>query len=469
MRFTPDSRRLVTAGRDAHLSVWDASDATPIATVDQHTGGVRQLAISPDGRTAYTADQRRQRDWLGPLGTRRLGQPFAVGPETPTDVAAVTPDGPMFAVAGDGGSVDVLDSRTLERTRRIAIRSAAGATHLGMTVAMTGDGRTMAAGTADGAVRFADVRSGRPRGPPTFAHVGAVVALAFSPDGRWLATSGKDSALYVWNVARQRPVSLYKSLAAPATSLSMSPDGTRLALTIVHYDGSAELDVFQIPHLKALARVRARAGTQIQFSRDGQRVFFGDDSGLVWTLDTRTWRPRGAPLGVQSGGGQFALSPDERMVAITANDGTTQLWDVPSRRPIGGALPGVAGQHVRTAFVERGRELVTLDENGHGYVWDVRPQSWARRACAVAGRPLTRAEWHDALPERDYAPACAPLTRRSVYSQCRQAALFRNTSAFSSDALWRRSVPAAGSGGVEEGKIKASPRGFRMVGLTGAR
>ena len=95
------------------------------------------------------------------------------------------------------------------------------------------------------------------------------------------------------------------------------------------------------------------------------------------------------------------------MVAVTANDGTTQLWDVPSRRPIGGALPGVAGRHVSTAGVERGRKLVTLDENGRGYVWDVRPQSWAQRACAIAGRTLTRAEWHDALPERDYAPGCA--------------------------------------------------------------
>jgi hypothetical protein len=41
-----------------------------------------------------------------------------------------------------------------------------------------------------------------------------------------------------------------------------------------------------------------------------------------------------------------------------------------------------------------------------GYVWDVRPASWERRACEVAGRRLTRAEWKAALPGRDYAPAC---------------------------------------------------------------
>ena len=59
------------------------------------------------------------------------------------------------------------------------------------------------------------------------------------------------------------------------------------------------------------------------------------------------------------------------------------------------------------ACIDGGAELVTLHDNGQGYVWDIRPQAWAQRACAIAGRTLTRAEWHDALPERDYAPACS--------------------------------------------------------------
>jgi hypothetical protein len=53
-----------------------------------------------------------------------------------------------------------------------------------------------------------------------------------------------------------------------------------------------------------------------------------------------------------------------------------------------------------------GTRVVTLDDNGRGSLWDIQPQSWARRACEVAGRSLTRAEWNDALPERTYAPAC---------------------------------------------------------------
>jgi WD40 repeat protein len=100
------------------------------------------------------------------------------------------------------------------------------------------------------------------------------------------------------------------------------------------------------------------------------------------------------------------LSSDGRTLATTSLDGTTRLWDAASGRAIGTALPGVPDHPVSGAFVDGGRSLVTVYDNGRAYLWDVRPDSWARRACEVAGRTLTRAEWHDLLPERDYAPAC---------------------------------------------------------------
>ena len=101
------------------------------------------------------------------------------------------------------------------------------------------------------------------------------------------------------------------------------------------------------------------------------------------------------------------VSPDGQTLATTSDDGTTRLWDVPAGRPIGTALPGLAQHDVAAAFIDGGSRLVTLHDNGRGFLWDVQPRSWARRACEVAGRTLSRAEWNDTLPERTYAPACA--------------------------------------------------------------
>jgi hypothetical protein len=250
------------------------------------------------------------------------------------------------------------------------------------------------------------VATGRLRAPPSAAHAGAVLGLAFSPDGRWLASSGEDGSIYVWNAPRAKPVRLFAGLSGHATSLSVSPDGSKLAATVVHPDGTGELDILRMPRPALQARAPALVGTQSRFSRDGRLLFYADRSGRVWTLDTRTWAPRGRPLGVPGHAGRFALSPDDRTIAITAGDGTTQLWDVAARRPLGDALPGVFGAGTRTAFIDGGAALVTLDRRGRGYVWDADPRSWARRACAVAGRTLTPAEWRAALPRRDYAPAC---------------------------------------------------------------
>jgi len=275
-----------------------------------------------------------------------------------------------------------------------------------MLVSITPDGRTMAATTGDAHVRFLDLPTGQPLGPPRSASANAVRALAFSADGRWLATSD-DFAIYVWDVRRQRTVGLYNGLSGPATSLSASPDGSRLAATVLHRDGSGELDILSMPRPALLTRRPAPAGTQIQFSRDGRVLFYGDDAGRVWTFDTHTWKPRGRPLAGHARPGPFALSDDDRVLATTSGDGTTQLWDVASGRSIGTALPGGAGQPVSAAFVDGDRALVTLHDDGRGYVWNVQPQAWAHRACLIAGRPLTRTEWHDALPERDYAPECA--------------------------------------------------------------
>ena len=53
-----------------------------------------------------------------------------------------------------------------------------------------------------------------------------------------------------------------------------------------------------------------------------------------------------------------------------------------------------------------GSGLFAAYETGKAYRWDIRASSLIRRACQVAGRRLTRAEWEEFLPGREFAPAC---------------------------------------------------------------
>ena len=83
-----------------------------------------------------------------------------------------------------------------------------------------------------------------------------------------------------------------------------------------------------------------------------------------------------------------------------------RLWDLPTQREVGAPLPGVPGRLTVPQFTPDGRSLLAITDAGRAYLWDVRPSRWMRQACDVAGRTLTRTEWQDALPGRDYAPAC---------------------------------------------------------------
>jgi hypothetical protein len=87
-------------------------------------------------------------------------------------------------------------------------------------------------------------------------------------------------------------------------------------------------------------------------------------------------------------------------------DGEEMLWDVGSHKQLGAALAiRSQGPHA-VAFLPGGSQLAVASPDGSVLLWDVNPSSWRARACAVAGRTLTRAEWDEFLPGRAYQPGC---------------------------------------------------------------
>jgi WD40 repeat protein/DNA-binding SARP family transcriptional activator len=433
LRFTPDARRLLTTGADGRLIEWNVADARRLETFTGHAGSVSQIAIAPDGSTAYTAGEDGTVIAWDLAGNRRLGRPFTAPPRSATmalgsgdgttnfDPAgttvpvagfavAPTPDGRGFAVPDDAGYVDVFDSRTLKRTARLPVSPGRQVA----AVALAPDGRTVAATTQDGHLRFGDLRHPQRLGAPLAVTDWPVWSLAFSGDGRWLATAGditsSDPPLQLWDVRHRRLMNtaLLSPRTADASDVTFSPDGTRLAAAVNDSEGTTAIEILSVPQLAQLKKLPTDAGTSLRFSPDGRLLVFGDVHGRVWLYDTHTWTPRGSPLVAHTGAVvTVSFSPDGRTLATTSDDGTTRLWDVSSARAIGTALPGPAQHYVAAAFVDGGTHLVTLDDNGHGNLWDIQPQSWARRACQIAGRTLTRTEWNAALSERTYAPACA--------------------------------------------------------------
>ena len=104
----------------------------------------------------------------------------------------------------------------------------------------------------------------------------------------------------------------------------------------------------------------------------------------------------------------LAISRDGRTLATGSVNRTLRLWDIESGQAVGSPLPG-PGRGVGAAapfFTPDGAALIASYDTGRAYRWDIRPEALARHACRVAGRRLTRAEWSEFLPGRNYDPAC---------------------------------------------------------------
>jgi hypothetical protein len=88
-----------------------------------------------------------------------------------------------------------------------------------------------------------------------------------------------------------------------------------------------------------------------------------------------------------------------------SDDGGTRLWDLTNDKligtPLAGAATGSAG-----IFFPNGKEVVAAFQNGTGVLWNVDAAAWNTRACQIANRNLTRAEWRDVLPNVPYHKVC---------------------------------------------------------------
>ncbi len=396
--FTPDSSSLVTANSDATLTIWDAQSGRSMQIIGPLPAVVGALGISKDGRTAYGADENGAVIAWDLTGRRAPGQPLRVPGHRPVAIAVSAPPASAVAVADADSGLQLLDLGSRAPVRQIPVPGGAD------TVAVAPDGRTAALGGHDGSVGFADLRTGRLLGMPELSHVNAVREIAFSPDGRWVATTD-GTVVFLWDARARRHTAAFQGVTGKATSMSFSRDSRMLIVADGRPDGSGALDLLTIPRLALIRQAVSPSLVQLAASRTGKMIFGADRAGRVWLLNAGTLRPIGAPL--LANANRFAIDPANRLLATSSAAGAVQLWDVRSGRRLGGPLPGIGGGPARLAFTANGSALVTLRPDGTGFVWDVRPRSWARRACAIAGRRLTVQEWRDSLHEISYSPACA--------------------------------------------------------------
>jgi WD40 repeat protein len=374
LAYSPDGKSLACAVADDTVEIRDATSGEKLIRLNGHAGGITALAFTPDGKWIAAGSLNTSiKLWRADTGEELH---TFLGNTSPVMSVAFSPDGQRLASAS-GNTVKLWDVAydqeplTLvdpgKANERVGLRrgDARG-------LSFSPDGKRLACGYRNGAVRVWDAATGRELLKLT-GHTRDVWGVAFSPDGQRLASASIDQTVKLWNAATGQELSTFRRLAGAATAVAFSPDGRRLVATDLYqtvkvWDAPSATELFSLDDTMA-TRGYETSVRGVAFSPDGNRLAVASrQSGSLRLWDTSTGREllliKGPVVFISS----VAFSPDGQRLAAAYSDATVRFWEAASGRLLLSLKE--SGQVTSMVFSPDGQRLATASMVGAVKLWD---------------------------------------------------------------------------------------------------
>ncbi|MBI2899192.1 MAG: serine/threonine protein kinase [Planctomycetes bacterium] len=236
--------------------------------------------------------------------------------------------------------------------------------------AFSPDGRLLATAGKDRQIRMWDGGNGSEVRTLT-GHAGTVWSVAFSPDGRTLASVGEDNAVRLWNVGDGSEIRCWFGHARSnfgTMSVAFHPEGKLLATG--GDDGTVRLWKVDDRSEAATLRGHGLGVTAVAFRPDGKELASGSNDMTVRLWDAEAGTEKAALQGHTGGVWCIAYDPAGKMLASCGVDATIRVWSPSSAKEIR-TLAGHTEMVRRVAFHPRAQVLVSAGDDTTVRLWDL--------------------------------------------------------------------------------------------------
>lgn len=369
--FSRDGARFASGDYEGVIRVWDTATRQLLHTLRGHEAVVRSVEFSPDGGSLLSASfdntvrlwdiEREQCDALS-------------AHERAVWSASLSPDGQTLVSSGGDSMIRVWRIQPSQRTEMV--RMLYGYRCIISAAVFSPVEHLLAVGDSVGTIRLWDIGQEQPQHTHTLQEPDLVETLAFSPDGRYLASAGglHDHTIRLWDMATKECLAQLQGHTQRVRALAFTPDGARLAsagedATIRVWDmrnpGDYRCDFVLDAHQNTVYN--------LSFNAAGSRFASSSEDRTIRIWETATGREMQRLDGL-GGNEMLAFSPTAERLACSAGEGGNarllDLSNLPEVKQVM-TLSGHIHEPVSASFRPDGKRLATGSSDGSVRLWDM--------------------------------------------------------------------------------------------------